>query len=262
MKPIFREPKNHSFPPKGESGFTLIESLVAVVILTIMLVGIAPVIVLATATRIQARRVELATQAARFYIDGVRAGSLPAPNSVVELKEKVDPATRKFISKREDFAKTVAPAQSSLPATCPPASPNDYEKGGYCKNQTLASAKEASATDVSLYCFDGDDQSGCQASSPNDFIVQAYRSVTDKTKATAQATAQGQLDQGYLLGIRVYRADAFKDTGTLLTLHADGVQQRSSGATLNVKAPLLEMTTEIQGKNDNITNFNNRFKGG
>ncbi|HBQ97795.1 MAG TPA: hypothetical protein DD761_04590, partial [Cyanobacteria bacterium UBA11691] len=63
MKPIFREPKNHSFPPKGESGFTLIESLVAVVILTIMLVGIAPVIVLATATRIQARRVELATQA-------------------------------------------------------------------------------------------------------------------------------------------------------------------------------------------------------
>ncbi|MBP0029916.1 hormogonium polysaccharide secretion pseudopilin HpsB [Roseofilum sp. Guam] len=258
MKPIFRKPKNHSFPPKSESGFTLIESLVAVVILTIMLVGIAPVIVLATATRIQARRVEVATQAARFYIDGVRAGSLPAPNSVVELKEAVDPATRKFISKREDFAKTVAPAQSSFPATCPPASPNDYEKGGYCENQTLANAKEASATNVSLYCFDGDDQSGCQASSPSDFIVQAYRSVTDKT----QATAQGQLDRGYLLGIRVYRADAFKDTGTLLTLHADGVQQRSSGATLNLKAPLLEMTTEIQGKTDSTVNFTTRYGGG
>lgn len=255
MKPIFRKPKNHSFPPQSESGFTLIESLVAVVILTIMLVGIAPVIVLATATRIQARRVELATQAARFYIDGVRAGSLPAPNSVVELKEGVDPATRKFISKREDFAQTVAPAQSSFPATCPPASPNDYEKGGYCENQTLANAKEASATDVSLYCFDGDDQAGCQASSPNDFIVQAYRSVTDKT----EATAQGQLNQGYLLGIRVYRADAFKDTGTLLTLHADGAQQRSSGASLNLKAPLLEMTTEIQGSRDSLDNFRNRY---
>ncbi|MDJ1174057.1 hormogonium polysaccharide secretion pseudopilin HpsB [Roseofilum capinflatum] len=258
MKPILRKPHPHSSPPKGESGFTLIESLVAVVILTIMLVGIAPVIVLATATRIQARRVELATQAARFYIDGVRAGSLPAPNSVVELKEEVDPATRKFKSKREDFAKTGAPAQSSFPATCPPASPNDYEKGGYCKNQTLANAKEASATDVSLYCFNGDDQTGCQASSPNDFIIQAYRSVTDKTEATEQS----QLDQGYLLGIRVYRADAFKETGTLLTFYANGVQQRASGTSLNVKAPLLEMTTEIQGDSDSLDSFINRYGGG
>ncbi|MDB9519197.1 hormogonium polysaccharide secretion pseudopilin HpsB [Roseofilum reptotaenium CS-1145] len=260
MKPIFQKPKNHSFPPQSESGFTLIESLVAVVILTIMLVGIAPVIVLATATRIQARRVELATQAARFYIDGVRAGSLPAPNSVVELKEAVDPATRKFISKREDFAKTVAPAQSSFPATCPfDLQPTDTEtQNGYCKEIKLTEAKEASATNVSLYCFDGDDQAGCQASSPNDFIVQAYRSVTDKT----QATAQGQLDRGYLLGIRVYRADAFKDTGTLLTLHADGAQQRSSGASLNLKAPLLEMTTEIQGSSDNTVNFTTRYGGG
>ncbi|MDJ1178785.1 hormogonium polysaccharide secretion pseudopilin HpsB [Roseofilum sp. BLCC_M91] len=257
MKPILRKPHPHSSPPRGESGFTLIESLVAVVILTIMLVGIAPVIVLATATRIQARRVELGTQAARFYIDGVRAGSLPAPNSVVELKE-IDTTTQKFTSKREDFAKTAAPAQSSFPATCPPASPNDDEKGGYCENQTLANAKEASGTDVSLYCFNGDDQAGCQASSPNDFIVQAYRSVTDKTKATDQA----QLNQGYLLGIRVYRADAFKDAGTLLTMATDGVQQRSSGTSLNPKAPLLEMTTEIQGSSDRLDSFTTRYGGG
>lgn len=259
MKTILRKQHPHSSPPAGESGFTLIESLVAVVILTIMLVGIAPVIVLATATRIQARRVELATQAARFYIDGVRAGSLPAPNSLVELKE-IDTTTQKFTSKREDFAKTAAPGQSSLPATCPyNLQSNDKgTKNGYCKEIKLTEAKEASATNVSLYCFDGDDQAGCQASSPNDFIVQAYRSVTDKTKATDQ----GQLNQGYLLGIRVYRADAFKDTGTLLTLYADGVQQRSSGTSLNPKAPLLEMTTEIQGNSDSTDNFINRYGGG
>uniref|UniRef100_A0ACD5GZB7 Prepilin-type N-terminal cleavage/methylation domain-containing protein n=1 Tax=Desertifilum tharense IPPAS B-1220 TaxID=1781255 RepID=A0ACD5GZB7_9CYAN len=46
----------------SDSGFTLLESLMAIVILTIMLVGVAPFIVLATATRVQARRVEMATQ--------------------------------------------------------------------------------------------------------------------------------------------------------------------------------------------------------
>jgi type II secretory pathway pseudopilin PulG len=38
------------------------------------MVGIAPVLVLSVATRVQARRVELGTQAARTYIDGVRSG--------------------------------------------------------------------------------------------------------------------------------------------------------------------------------------------
>jgi len=248
MKPILRKPHPHSSPPKGESGFTLIESLVAVVILTIMLVGIAPVLVLATATRIQARRVELATQAARFYIDGVRAGSIDPPHTVVALDEIND--ENQFESKRADFSQASAPA-----ITLPACSGDDTPTDGYCKNPALDSAVVVSTSDVSLYCFNGDETAGCQASSPNDFIVQAYRSVTD----SAEAKEQGQLDQGYLLGIRVYRADALKDNGQLLTMATDGVQQRASGTSLNVKAPLLEMTTEIQGDSDSRKNFTDRY---
>ncbi|MDJ1168084.1 hormogonium polysaccharide secretion pseudopilin HpsB [Roseofilum sp. BLCC_M154] len=252
MKPILRKPHPHSSPPKGESGFTLIESLVAVVILTIMLVGIAPVIVLATATRIQARRVELATQAARFYIDGVRAGSIDPPHTFVDLQENNG---GQFQSRRAAFSQAAAPA-ITLPAC-------DTPTGGYCKNEALGSAKAVSTTNVSLYCFNGDETAGCQASSPNDFIVQAYRSVKIKTDAPAVlATDSKQLEQGYLLGIRVYRADALKDNGQLLTMATDGVQQRASGTSLNVKAPLLEMTTEIQGDSDSIDSFTTRYGGG
>ena len=46
----------------------------AVVVVSILLTAILPMIILSTATRVQARRVDLATQAARGYIDGVRSG--------------------------------------------------------------------------------------------------------------------------------------------------------------------------------------------
>ena len=46
----------------------------AVVVVSILLTAILPMIVMTTATRVQSRRVDLATQAARSYIDGVRSG--------------------------------------------------------------------------------------------------------------------------------------------------------------------------------------------
>lgn len=256
MKPILRKPHPHSSPPKGESGFTLIESLVAVVILTIMLVGIAPVIVLATATRIQARRVELATQAARFYIDGVRAGSIDPPHTFVDLQENNG---GQFQSQRTTFSQAAAPA-INLPA----CSGDDTPENGYCKNPaTKDDATAVSTTNVSLYCFNNDETNGCSGASPNDFIVQAYRSVRIITgDKPVSATDSKQLEQGYLLGIRVYRADAFEDGSQLLTMATDGVQQRASGTSLNVKAPLLEMTTEIQGDSDSIDSFTTRYGGG
>ena len=61
------------------AGFTIIESLVAVIVLGILMTAIAPTIVLSTATRVQSRRIELATLAARGYIDGVSSGNIPAP---------------------------------------------------------------------------------------------------------------------------------------------------------------------------------------
>jgi len=49
--------------PKQASqfGFTIVESLMAIVVVAILMTAISPVIILSVATRVQARRVELAT---------------------------------------------------------------------------------------------------------------------------------------------------------------------------------------------------------
>src|SRR6476469_3620673 len=52
-----------------DSGYTIIESLVAMIVVSVLMIAIAPVMAYSVATRVQARRIELATQAASAYID-------------------------------------------------------------------------------------------------------------------------------------------------------------------------------------------------
>ena len=66
-------------PPATQSGYTILEGLMAVVVVSVMLLAIGPVIAFSVGTRVQAKRVELATQAARSYIDGVKSEAIPAP---------------------------------------------------------------------------------------------------------------------------------------------------------------------------------------
>jgi len=66
-------------PESTTQGFTLIESLVSIVVVSVLIVGIAPMMALTVASRVQARRVDQATQAARAYVDGVRGGAIPIP---------------------------------------------------------------------------------------------------------------------------------------------------------------------------------------
>ena len=60
-----------------DGGYTIIESLVAMIVVSVLMIAIAPVMAFSVATRVQARRTELATQAARAYIDALRTGSIP-----------------------------------------------------------------------------------------------------------------------------------------------------------------------------------------
>jgi prepilin-type N-terminal cleavage/methylation domain-containing protein len=59
-----------------DGGYTIIESLVAMIVVSVLMIAIAPVMAFSVATRVQARRMELATQAARAYIDGLRTGAI------------------------------------------------------------------------------------------------------------------------------------------------------------------------------------------
>ena len=59
-----------------DGGYTIIESLVAMVVVSVLMIAIAPVMAFSVATRVQARRVELASQAATAYINALRVGAI------------------------------------------------------------------------------------------------------------------------------------------------------------------------------------------
>jgi len=219
MTKIIRQLKQKS-TLSSQGGFTILESLIAIVVVAILLSAIAPVIVLSVATRVQARRVELGTQAARAYIDGLRSGSIaPPPPATVTLS--ADPTT---------FTNYAAPTPSAL--TC---GNNDY-----C------------TTPVGLYCFDGNADNVCQNNKPNDLIIQAVRYNSTSVDAT----------RGYLLGVRVYRADAFRDTNTILRsdTSARRAQQTFRGTLGQRKAPIIELTTEVKAS-ASYDNFCQRLGG-
>ena len=70
-----------------ESGYSIVEGLVAMIMVAALMSAVAPIIAYSVGTRVQARKVELAAQAARSYIDAVRLGKLDPPPSLASDQE-------------------------------------------------------------------------------------------------------------------------------------------------------------------------------
>jgi prepilin-type N-terminal cleavage/methylation domain-containing protein len=68
--------QQQNLPRSRDGGYTIIESLVAMIVVSVLMIAIAPVMAFSVATRVQARRVELATQAATTYINALRTGAI------------------------------------------------------------------------------------------------------------------------------------------------------------------------------------------
>lgn len=218
-----------------ESGFTIIECLVAIVVVSILMTAIAPVIVLSVGNRVQARRVELATQAAREYVNGLVSGVIEPPLHTVTLNEVDD--RKNFIAQRATFASAYPPAVVGG-LSCP----TNTGGNSYCTNTFTSS----------LYCVDFD-RNGCSTESIQDMVVQAFRSATPDLKDADH--------KSYLLGVRVYRADAFSDNEPLLKSDLDTkrTQAAFTSGIGNLKAPLVEMTTEIVTNKATFQDFCDRL---
>ncbi len=141
----------------------------AVVVVSILMTSILPMIVLSTATRVNSRRVDLATQAARGYIDGVRSGAIniidptPAFPTVFINNNAVDSA-------RYQYFQSVAT----------PSSTNIANLNGIQGIKVDTNGNGFNVTD------------------PQDLVIQPMR--TGGTDLTTQ---------GFYMQVRVYRADAF-----------------------------------------------------
>ncbi|MBN3910034.1 MAG: prepilin-type N-terminal cleavage/methylation domain-containing protein [Nostoc sp. NMS1] len=204
----------------SEGGFTIIESLVAILVVSILLVAIAPVLSLSVATRVQSRRIELATQASKSYIDAVKTKKIAAPTST-----------------GTDTLTAYAAPTATGTLTCATAN-------SYC----------TAPTGTSLYCVDFDGSGGCENTSVTDMIVQGFRYNLASTNATS----------GYGLGVRVYRADAFKDSTTLLknTSTTKTTQATFTGGVGQRTSPLVEMTTDINDAVPKYSDLCARYTGG
>ena len=111
----------------SQSGFTIIESLVAILVVAILLVAIAPVLVISTATRVQARRIELATGAAKALIDGINSKIVSDPTITVTLTAN---PTRKVSSSTSDYLMSSA----AVPTTATKNTLYCFNKNGSLAN--------------------------------------------------------------------------------------------------------------------------------
>ncbi|WP_334987131.1 hormogonium polysaccharide secretion pseudopilin HpsB [Nostoc sp.] len=189
----------------NESGFTIIESLVAILVVAILLVAIAPVLVMSTATRVQAKRIELATGAAKAFIDAIKSKTILDPPFATNFT--LDPATagnRTVSSSTSDYLMSSAP----VPTT---------------------------ATKNTLYCFNKNGSLANPDCTSDLFYIQAIR--------LAVTGSDADKGQGYRLGVRVYRSDA--EFGSLTAGSSGKTAATFTGGLGDRKAPLVEMTTEI-----------------
>lgn len=234
------------------SGFTIIECLLAIILVGILMTAVAPVIVLSVATRVQARRVEQATQAARSYIDGVQTGTIKTPTNTVLLSEArattPGATTKTYLgSDRATFAAVVAPP-SALINCQDDGTQVTLIDGTQIPRYPYCSYTPRRPNLATLYCVDNDG-GGCTSGSTKDYIVQAFRSVKAGTTTPSVADPTDDGRGGYVLGVRVYRADGFDGVATLQTTNLTPGNKKVAtytGGKGNQFAPLAELTTEIR----------------
>ncbi|MFP5272234.1 hormogonium polysaccharide secretion pseudopilin HpsB [Coleofasciculus sp.] len=240
LNPSVKVPGGDHHPRQGgksrqgsQSGFTIIESLVAIIVVTILMIGLAPVITLSVATRVQAKRVELATQAARSYLDGVRTGAIPfGPTDTEDAEGTHEAITEDAASTSDDNLNQVAPPTKAAP-NCP---------------STKVYCTQPRSNDSVFYCVDGDADNNCSTS--KDFIIQAFG------KIPTQGGVTNQVYPNYKLGVRVYRADSFISKFTE-GFTAASTQSSFTGGTgiSKEQAPLVIMSTEIPVGEDELGEY-------
>lgn len=165
----------------SEQGLTLIESLVAIVVISITLVAITPPIFFATATRIQNRRAEQGLALAQGEVERVRTivergqyfdTDLPAPVTGALSNANPAPPTTALTGLR-----TVSRPNGTA---CPEAAPS----------------AQSSLTQYVRVDVDGD----CTA----DFLVQTFRTAGTSIQSTDNAGNTTNLSVGFTMGVRVY----------------------------------------------------------
>lgn len=216
-------PQKHNI--NKDAGFTIMESLIAMVVVSSLMLAISPVLILSASTRVQSRRVELSAQIARSFIDGVRSGRITAQYIADATPILTASASRNIISNTNEYLISSA----SMPAP-------------------------TSATN--LYCVQSDGTiltPDCSSNQNNLFYIQAGRTSINNSDPK----------DGYRLAVRVYRKDIDFEKTVLANTNNTKNTQAVVGSG-NKQAPLVEIIADIANNNTSFTALCNRlgFKAG
>ncbi len=172
---------------RTEQGLTLIESLIAIVVLSITVVSITPPIFWATASRVQTQRAEQALKLAQGEIDRVRA--TVERNELDSSRLSQLPQVAGSEAAVRDLANPIA-APSGAKASTQVISTKD------CGNTAKDDGNAPAVAQYLQVDINGD----CQA----DFLVQTFRSVgLDESGKPITDPAKQRL-AGFVMGVRVY----------------------------------------------------------
>ena len=258
--------------PRSKSsgdGFTLIESLVAIIIVSITVVAISPPIFWATGTRVQNRRAEQALSIAQATIDQVRArvergGStaleLPAIDTTAAAGKRPNPAPPGPSAKWGNYNQGITPgcntvkdlrpavaaieAVGSTPAT--PAKAADQQYPGIGQYLPVMTTTD----------------SVCKP----DFLVQIFRNdgiCADGLACSASALPVNERQPvAFSVGVRVYSSLATKGTTALLKEKAGLTGTTGTGQAGTRPLAVLYATVAKSDASASLNNYRALCKAG
>jgi prepilin-type N-terminal cleavage/methylation domain-containing protein len=176
-------------PPPSQQGLTLIECLVAMIVITVTVVAITPPIMLATATRVQSRRAEQATAIAQGEIDRVR---LLVERSDKDVKYKKSNLPDYYTGAIKDApVATAVDTDRIISSTVTPSS----NPTTACGTDLYPTSTQLSGTQLVRVDVDGD----CKP----DYIMQVFR-AEDQFPVGVTPTDPDVSPFAFKVGVRVY----------------------------------------------------------
>jgi prepilin-type N-terminal cleavage/methylation domain-containing protein len=140
-----------------DGGYTIIESLVAMIVVSVLMIAIAPVMAFSVATRVQARRVELASQAATAYINALRVGAINPPNSSATSHFPVpDPSAVPPAPADLNAVHCVKLDEQPSPADCSTNSPKNFLIQGLWRNPSSPTDPTKTGYELTVRVYRGD----------------------------------------------------------------------------------------------------------
>lgn len=251
-----------SYSKSSVAGFTLIESLVAIIIVSITVVAISPPIFWATGTRVQNRRAEQALSIAQATIDQVRAKVERGGASVLELPAiaAADPGKRpnpegplpsaQWTSMQGIIPKcntvsglksavAAVPAVGAIPGTPAIAADKQYPN----LNEYLP--VDTTTSDPSATC-------------KPDFLVQVFRNegiCADGLCSASALPANERRPLAFSVGVRVYSAIAAKNGGATPLKKEKASLKGTTGTGQAGTSPLAVLYVTV-AKSDSSTSLN------